>query len=1047
MPKARILVVEDEAIVRKDICLRLGAMDYQVVGEADNADQAIFQAEQLTPDIVMMDIVLKGTKDGVVAADMIKGALSIPIIFLTAYSDQATLERSQLVEPCGYIIKPFNDRDLDVAVQIALYRSRMERKLAERDEKYRDLFENTSDMILMLDDQGRIKFANQRFYQLSGYEPDDISSLSIFDVIDDECRDGCRSHFERLKFIQQTTVETRFVSKDGRGYTMEGNYSRSVSPGKSDLVRGIFRDITERNRSLLLQESLYQIAGQAFWCNDLNELYQKIHGIISRLMSTNNFYIALYDRQESLIVFPYFVDERDPAPPARQPSGGLTEYVIRNGRPLLATPDVCRQLIDAGELQIFGTPPLDWLGVPLKISERFTGVLAVQTYGQGIRFTQTERDMLVFVSEQVASAIKRTQDEAELHRREEMYRSLVEQLPSITYLLSLADGHPTIFISRQCENILGYSIEEWLSDSRLWSNKLHPEDRQRALSGLKKVIDDGQPLHQEYRIYHKGGGVIWGHDYMTLVKDGQGKPLFVQGVMIDITESKKTDDALRLSEEKYRTLVEQINEIIYQLDEDGNVQYISPVAEKVLQYSLNEVAGRSYKEFIHPEDLPELRRAFARQIAGQEEPPQEFRMLRKDGQEIYISSSLRVLYDKSGKITGLMGALTDITQSRQLAAQLQQAHKMEAIGQLAGGIAHDFNNLLSGILGNAEMLLLKIKNQPELRPLVEKVLSTGETAASLTRQLLSFARKGNYQRKPLDLHHTVREVAGMLTSTMDRKIIIRQDLQAAPSTVAGDPAMLENCLLNLCLNARDAMPQGGTLTIFSRVTELDQAYSRSRGYSVTPGKYLELSVEDTGTGMSLDVKRRIFEPFFTTKPPGKGTGLGLAGVYGCVKAHQGSVEVYSEPGHGSIFRLYFPLLENAPCLPAEPRQPCPARGTGTLLLVDDEEVIREITCQMLTEQGYRVISLSNGREAVEHYGRNWKSIDLVILDMIMPEMNGQEAYLAMKQINPGIRALLSSGYSLQEDAQNLLQMGTRGFLQKPYRLAELTQKIEQVLAE
>ncbi len=1045
MPKDRILVVEDEAIVARDICKRLDDLGYQVAATADNDEAALEKARELKPDLVLMDIVIKGKQDGIVVANTIKSELGIPLIYLTAYADEATVERAKTAEPFGYIIKPFNDRDLNVTIQMALYRNKMEKKLLDREQRYRDLFENTSDIIMLIDEQGCFKYVNQRWHQALGYGRDEIGSLKLFDILDESCMDHCRRNFEQVLSGKEATVEAKFRAKDGKVMIVEGNCNSSHSPGKPTWVRGIFRDITEKKRSQQLQEAMYQIANETALSSSLDELYRSLHNIISRLLNTKNFYIAIYDNDTERLSFPYFVDEYDPAPNPRPMGSGITEYVIRSKKPLLATPEVYQKLMDSGQVRLVGRAPLDWLGVPLLVSDRYSGVLVVQTYDHGIRFGERERDILTFISEQVAFAINRKQSEAGLRESEERYRTLVDQLPAVTFRLALDQDSSTLFISRQAEQILGFVPREWMEDPKLWISHVHPDDQPVASDGLKRVAAGKGPVQMEYRIHTKEGRLIWAYEYLSLVKDGEGRPLFVQGVMLDITNRKQAEEALKLSEEKYRTLVEQINDVIFLVDPDGIVQYISPVIERITKYSPDDITGQPFSKFIHPDDLPGLVRSFKRNLEEIEEP-WEYRIIDKNGSIVFVRSFSRLIKGEKGDPAGLMGTLTDITQAKQMANQLQQAQKMEAIGQLAGGIAHDFNNLLAGIIGQAEMLQIKLINEPSLAALAEKILTTGEHAASLTRQLLTFARKGNYQQVPVNLHRTIAEVAGILSNTINKNINVRQTLSANPCTVLGDPAMLENAILNLCINARDAMPQGGNLTISSQVSELDQAYVRNHSYKIPVGRYLRISVSDTGQGMSREVQTHIFEPFFTTKEQGQGTGLGLASVYGCIKAHNGSIEVYSEEGHGSNFNIYLPLMETGPEISEEAAAVPIQKGSGTILLVDDEETIRDITSQMLGDQGFKMISLANGLEAVEYYREHWKKIDLVILDMIMPKMNGHDAFLKMKEINPGIKALLSSGYSIEEEAQALMNSGVKDFLQKPYRLAELTQKINQALS-
>jgi signal transduction histidine kinase/ActR/RegA family two-component response regulator len=372
--------------------------------------------------------------------------------------------------------------------------------------------------------------------------------------------------------------------------------------------------------------------------------------------------------------------------------------------------------------------------------------------------------------------------------------------------------------------------------------------------------------------------------------------------------------------------------------------------------------------------------------------------------------------------------------------QLRQSEKMQAIGQLAGGVAHDFNNQLSGIMGFAEMLAERLED-PELKKYADQILTASTRAADLTRQLLAFGRKGKYLNVPTDIHKVIGEVVDLLNRSIDKRIEIKRCLEANPSVVVADPTQLQNAILNLALNARDAMPQGGMLSFVTSVVFLEAQPDEE----LKPGRYVQISVTDTGVGMDAATKKRLFEPFFTTKEVGKGTGLGLASAYGTIKNHGGTIRVYSELGHGSTFRVYLPVLEEGagPVVP-EVAVSAPS-GHGRVLLVDDEPVILEVGAAMLRRQGYEVVTCSDPREAVALYGRDWRSIDLVILDMVMPKMGGRDVFLAMREINPAVKALLASGFSINGEAQGIMNLGVMAFVSKPFRLADLAQGVARGL--
>ena len=386
----------------------------------------------------------------------------------------------------------------------------------------------------------------------------------------------------------------------------------------------------------------------------------------------------------------------------------------------------------------------------------------------------------------------------------------------------------------------------------------------------------------------------------------------------------------------------------------------------------------------------------------------------------------------------------DITGKKQLEKQLIQAQKMEAIGQLAGGIAHDFNNILSGITGYTSILKMKMdENNPFLSG-ISKIEKSAWRAAELIRQLLGFARGGKYEVRQINLNHAVNNVLAIISETFDRAIAIHTDLSPDIRTVEGDAGQLEQVLLNICLNARDAMPIGGRLAIETRNIALDQAKTGTH-LGIKDGEYVLLAISDTGAGITPEIQEKIFDPFFTTKEIGKGTGLGLAMAYGIIKNHEGYISVDSDPERGSCFKIFLPASKKVLPEKAKPASAYITTGSGTILLVDDEEMIRELGKTILEELGYQVISAGNGQEACAIFAERKEQIDLVLLDMIMPGMGGKETYLKLKGINSRIKVLFCSGHVLSGQVSNELKEGVRGFIQKPFNMQQLSHSISAAL--
>ncbi|MCU0612704.1 MAG: response regulator, partial [Candidatus Eisenbacteria bacterium] len=395
-------------------------------------------------------------------------------------------------------------------------------------------------------------------------------------------------------------------------------------------------------------------------------------------------------------------------------------------------------------------------------------------------------------------------------------------------------------------------------------------------------------------------------------------------------------------------------------------------------------------------------------------------------------------------IVGFQGSGRDVTERKRLEEQLRQAAKMEAIGQLAGGIAHDFNNLLTGIIGYASILTKELPENSRAHLAARTIENTAERASDLTKQLLGFARRGKLQVLSVDLHRSIHEVVALLCRTMDPSIRMSLNLNARDATVTGDPAQMHQVLLNLGINARDAMPGGGELIFQTELVRLDDEYCRSHA-EATPGPRLLLSVTDTGQGIPKEIQQRIFEPFFTTKAPGLGTGMGLATVYGIVRNHGGHIEVYSEPEMGATFKVYLPLSPSAGAGAAAEGPAAIACAHGRVLVVDDEEVVRNVASDLLRELGHEVVTAESGSQAVQYYREHADAVDLVIIDLVMPEMDGRECYAELRKLNPSIRVLLSTGFGMNGRIQEALDDGMSGFVQKPYRMAELGVKVGEAL--
>ncbi len=507
-----------------------------------------------------------------------------------------------------------------------------------------------------------------------------------------------------------------------------------------------------------------------------------------------------------------------------------------------------------------------------------------------------------------------------------------------------------------------------------------------------------------------------------------------------IAERKRAEEALVQAKEDWENTFDAISDMVMLLDNDHRIIRVNRTTAKALNATKESLVGKKCYEAIHGQSHP-IRKC-----------PLVLTMKTIDAHTLEITEpglggtficSTSPIVDSEGKLTGYTHTLKDITESKRLEAQFQQAQRLEAIGTLAGGIAHDFNNLLMGIQGNVSLMLLHMDSTHQYYERLKNVEKQVESGARLTSHLLGYARKGKYVVKPVDLNQLVEEICETFSRTR-KQITIRRELADDPFPIEADSGQIEQVVLNLLVNAADAMPGRGDLFLQTmNVTHKDMT---GKLYKPKRGDYVVLTVTDTGMGMDKETMERIFDPFFTTKDMGRGTGLGLASVYGIVKGHGGYIDVESKKGQGTTFSIYLPASEKEVHKAVKTAGEV-IEGTGTVLLVDDEQVILEVGQDLLEAIGYRVLIARDGNEAIEVYKKNRDEIEIVVLDMVMPGMGGGEAYDRIKGINPDIKILLSSGFSIDGEATEILERGCDGFIQKPFNIKEFSQAIRKVLGK
>ncbi|MGD0282917.1 MAG: PAS domain S-box protein, partial [Dissulfurispiraceae bacterium] len=502
-------------------------------------------------------------------------------------------------------------------------------------------------------------------------------------------------------------------------------------------------------------------------------------------------------------------------------------------------------------------------------------------------------------------------------------------------------------------------------------------------------------------------------------------------------------NALRDSEFRYRRIVDTANEGIWVVGEDTITSFVNERMADMLGYRTEEIIGKPVTTFMFEEDVSDYHSRMGNRRRGLSEH-YERRYRHKNGQAVWTIASAVPIFDDDQHFKGSFAMFTDITEHKKIEDHLRQAQKMEAVGHLAGGIAHDFNNMLTAIIGYGSLLNTKLGKDSELRPFVDQILSSAGKSANLTRQLLAFSRKQEIAPQETDLNQLIKGMEKLLLRLIGEDIELKTQLAEKALTVMVDPGQIEQVLMNLSTNARDTMPDGGLLSICTDTVKLDTQYVK--GHAIEkPGMYALVTVTDTGRGMDERTQQKIFEPFFTTKEIGKGTGLGLSIVYGIVKQHGGNITVYSEPGRGTTFRIYLPLIESTTGEAKVTEVITPKGGTETILFAEDNEDVRVLSKKILEENGYKIIDAVNGEDAINKFKENKDSIQLIVVDVIMPRKSGKEAIDEIKRIKPDVKVLFTSGYTSDIiNRKGILEEGIN-FISKPVTPHNLLAKIREIL--
>jgi len=887
-------------------------------------------------------------------------------------------------------------------------RKRTEEALRQAENKYRSIFENVAEGLFLTKPDGHYISVNPALVHIHGYESPEEMIASITDIqhqvyVDPDDRTEFRRLLEMHGYARR--FETQFRRKDGSKIWVSMN-ARAVRGENGSLFyyEGTVEDITESKQA---EESLRTSARE--WHTTFDAINDAVALMDSegRILKCNKAMANLLEKPFSEII-------------------GRPCWELMHG-----TPD---PIEDCPLVRIQETRRRETLLLPM--GNRWFNVVADPLFDGDGNF--------IGAVHIISDITERKRAEDSLRESVEALRAFLNANPEVSFLM---DAKGTVLVANESLFKRFSKSSEEIIGSCLYG--LFPEDvtKQRK-SHFDEVFRTGKPVHFE--------DVRMDRNYETFVHpvfDKEGNVAEVAILGFDITERKQTEEALRSSEEKYRTILENIEDGYYEVDIAGNFTFYNDSLCRILGYSRDEMIGMNDRQYTDQENAKKLFQAFNK-VYRTGEPAREFdwEIIRKDGARRRIEASVSLIKDSSGNRIGFRGLVRDVTERKQieqekanLEEQLRQSQKIEAIGRLAGGIAHDFNNLLTVIKGYSQLSLIEIKEGHPLKENIEEIKKAAEKAADLTRQLLAFSRRQILDMKVLDLNTLLKDLDKMLRRVIGEDIELITLLTEDLGRVKVDPGQIEQVVMNLVVNARDAMPSGGKLFIETANIELDEAYARAH-VAVTPGRFVMISVSDTGVGMTPEVRDRVFEPFFTTKEKGKGTGLGLSTVYGIVKQSGGNIWVYSEPGQGTTLKIYLPLVdEPIEELREKVRIEEIPRGHEIILIVEDDEAVRKLAVQILEKQGYNALQAHQGDEALKICQHHKDRIHLILTDVVMPEMSGRQLVDSLKQVRQDFKVLYTSGYTDNAIAHHgVLEKGVN-FIQKPFTFEGLARKVREVL--
>ena len=1153
MPK--ILIVDDEWLTRLEIEGMLSDLGYDVAGQAETGVEAVAMARELSPDLILMDVKMPGEMNGIDAAREIKRELKIPIVFISGYGDPEYIEAAKEIAPFGYVMKPFDEREVHAFVEIALSRRKLELELEESHERLEQTnLDLRKEIAARKNTEMALRESEEKYSKLFHSNPQWLHISTLEDGRYVEVNDAVKeiTGYEREELIGRTSKELGIFA----------DYEKRSKLVKVAQEQGGFRDQEEtlvkkngEHVSVLWSSATIEIMGTVYFINSVADISERKRAEEERELAFSQFRATLEATVDGIIVvgldsktkvfskrfkkiwhMPDFVLDSEDA-------NQVLDYMLDQ----MNEPEVFSQRVQA----VFADPnsnTFDTLHLkdgrifevysrPQKLEEKMIGRVwafrDVTKPKQAIRERQKAKSRLqalsdasfeaIFFSDQGVcidqnSAAERMfgyshkeaigrngaewivpedrekvvnnmlagyekpyevtglrkdgstfpaeiqghifnfmgkatrvtalrdnslqqQAREALQKSEDKYRNLFNSLYDIVYQLD-SESKITL-ISPSIERISGYSPDEVLG-TEVGEFYVDPERRKRL---LELLVTDGHVENFEAQIRCKDNSTKWISANAKLLQDGKGNFLGVEGILRDVTDPKLAEQALRESEERFRlafnTSPDAVN--LNRL-ETGLYVDINEGFTQLTGYTREDVIGKTSMEINIWHDLLDRQKLIEDlQVKGHcKNLEAQFR--KKNGSLITALMSAKIISLKGAphimSITRDISDMKAVQEAKQeLEAQLQQAQKMEAISTLAGGVAHEFNNTLMGIMGNIELLRMDLPLDEGRHKTLDTMDAAGHRMSRLTDQLLAYAKGGKYQPKNLKLDDFVIETLPILEHDLNPTIRVETDFQKDISFISADNAQMQMVLSAILSNSNEAIKDEGTIRITVENKDLDENFTKQHP-GLKPGYYVCLTVEDNGRGMDEETKRGIFEPFFTTKFQGR--GMGMAAVYGVVMNHDGGISVDSELGKGTTVQIYLPAIEIEVAKPKK-AETTVATGTGTILMIEDEDVVIEVTQAMLEMLGYRVMVAKTGKDAI-HIAETFDGqIDLALLDIKLPDTNGRNLYPLIMEVRSNLKVIVSSGYSIDGPAREILDAGAQDFIQKPFSIAALSEKLKAVL--